>query len=135
MVPGRRWRPAFCVALFLAVLSSGSITTAAEADCGVQLVQGWHTGAGTATITMKNTGKPCGGALYTLPQTKVAVDKITVISPPKNGVVALDVPKFGYTPNPGFLGDDRFELSAEGPGGPKAGRITLRGTVFVRVEP
>lgn len=75
------------------------------------------------------------GALYTLPQTRVAVDKISVITPPKNGVVVLDVPKFGSTPNPGCSGDDRFEVSAEGPAGPKAGRITLRGTVFVRVEP
>ena len=134
MARDRRWWSAACVVLLLAVLSSGSII-AAEGDCRVQLVQGWHTGAGTATITMKNTGRPCGGALYTVPQTKVAVDKMTVISPPKDGIVVLDVPKFGYTPNPGFSGDDRFELSAEGPAGPKAGRITLRGTVFVRVEP
>jgi hypothetical protein len=73
--------------------------------------------------------------LHTVPPQKIAVDKIAVISPPKSGVVVVTVPRFEYTPNTGFTGDDSFELSAEGPGGPKVGRITLRGVVFVRVEP
>ncbi len=135
MANGRRLWTVTCVALVAAMLSPRFGIAAAVHDCRVPRIHGWQTGAGTATITMRNTGKPCGAELYTIPQQKIAVDKIAVISAPKSGVVVVTVPRFEYTPNTGFTGDDLFELSAEGPAGPKAGRITLRGTVFVRVEP
>jgi hypothetical protein len=121
------------VLVTLVTIGFGTSVTAQE-YCRVQLAQGWHTGAGTATIVMRNTGKPCSGTLYAVPQQNIPVDKITVLSPPKNGVVVVAVPRFAYTPNPGFTGEDRFELSAEGPERTR-GRITLKGTVIVRIEP
>jgi len=129
-------RHLICVSLLVLPVALGlGMTAIAAEQCRVQTAQGWHTGAGTATIVMTNSGKPCGGALYAVPQQNIPVDKITVVSPPKNGVVTIAVPRFAYTPNPGFTGDDRFELSAEGPERSRGGRITLRGTVLVRVEP
>jgi hypothetical protein len=122
------------LSLLLGPASRFGIAVASQ-HCRVQIVQGWHTGAGTATIVMRNVGAPCGGALYTLPQRSVAVDKIVVLVPPKNGTVTVEVPRFGYTPNQGFAGEDRFELSAEGPGPARGDRISLRGVVTVRVEP
>ena len=120
--------------LMLPVALGLGMPAIAANHCRVQVTQGWYTGAGTATIVMTNTGQPCGGALYAVPQQNIPVDKITVVSPPKNGVVTIAVPRFAYAPNPGFVGDDRFELSAEGPERSRVGRITLRGTVLIRVE-
>ena len=122
--------------LLATLLMAGlAMSARAQSDCRVEVVEGWHTGAGTATIIMRNGGSPCGGTLYTVPKQKVAVDKMIVVVPPKNGVVVVAVPRFAYTPNAGFVGEDRFELSAEGPGRAKGNRLTLSGVVLVRVEP
>lgn len=84
---------------------------------------------------MKNTGKPCSSIMYTVPEHQVTVDTITVETPPKHGIIRIQVPQFHYTPTSGFTGQDRFVVSAEGPDAEKRQRIKLRGEVTVRVEP
>jgi len=111
------------------------LSVAAQDHCRVQLSRGWSQGAGKGTIVMRNDGKPCGIAMYSVPDASIPVDAIKVVSPPKNGAVSINVPRFSYTPNHGFTGNDRFELSAEGLDQERRQRIALKGEVTVRVDP
>jgi len=124
-------------ALLLALLVSGvgPSFAAPDPDCRVQLSRGWSGGTGTGTIVMKNNGKACGTTMYSAPEGEIAVESIQVVRPPQNGTVAIEVPKFLYTPKPGFAGRDAFRLAAEGPTRDRRGRVTLGGEVTVEVKP
>lgn len=122
------------VLLILLVLGPGSSPVIAESHCQVSLGRGWANSTGQGSIIMRNTGQPCVGTLSSDPAAGIVVDTLRVVSPPRNGVVSVNAPRFSYTPNPGYVGRDRFELSAEGPlrGGR---RIKLGGEVTVQVNP
>jgi hypothetical protein len=106
-----------------------------EEQCRVQLGQGWSALTGRGTITMKNVGKPCGSAMYSVPDTNVPVDTITVDIAPQKGSVKVEVPRFFYTPQVGFTGRDRFTIVAEGPDRSRQMRVKLKGEITVQVEP
>ena len=113
----------------------GSSAVVAESPCHVQLSRGWATGNGKGTIVMKKDGKLCGSTLHSVPDYGIPVDTIQVLIEPKNGKMSVDVPRFFYTPNPGFAGRDRFELTAEGLSREGRQRIKLKGEVTVQVDP
>lgn len=127
-----RWT-AFLITLLL--FGAGPLFAAADPDCRVQLSRGWSGGTGTGTIVMKNNGKACGATLYSAPDAEIAVESIQVVRSPQNGTVAIEVPKFLYTPKAGFAGRDNFKLAAEGPNRERRGRVTLGGEVAVEVKP
>jgi len=120
---------------WLVALSLGPAPAIADDHCRVQLSRGWSQGAGQGTMVTKKNVKACGATLYTVPEANVVVEAIKVESPPKNGTVRIEVPRFFYTPKRGFVGRDRFELSAEGPDQARGQRITLKGEVTVQVDP
>jgi hypothetical protein len=119
----------------LAIVLAPVIAAAPEPGCKVQLSRGWSTHNGTGTIIMRNVGRPCGDVLYTVPEANIAVDSMTVDVAPQKGTVKVEVPKFLYTPQAGFIGRDRFTLSAAGPDRNRQMRVTLKGEIIVQVEP
>jgi hypothetical protein len=119
----------------LAIALTPVAAAAPDAACKVQLSRGWSTHSGTGTITMRNVGKPCGDALHTVPEASIPVDSITVEVAPQKGTVKIEVPKFLYTPQAGFVGRDRFTLFAAGPDRNRQLRVTLKGEIIVQVEP
>jgi hypothetical protein len=123
----------FLVVLLLVFGVSGP-SAMADDECRVDLGRGWSAGTGAGKIVMKNNQKRCGSSLYTVPQDQIVVDAIQVAKPPQNGTIAIEIPKFFYTPKAGFAGSDRFTLKAEGP---DAGgrRVKLMGEVTVQVNP
>ncbi len=134
----KRLRSVLKWAVLVAILlTSGLVASSviAQSTCKVELGKGWAGGAGRGTITMKNDGKPCGAPMYTVPEDNIPVDSIKVVSPPKYGTVSIKMPQFFYTPNPGFTGQDRFGLIAEGPDRGRQQRIRLQGDVTVEVQP
>lgn len=122
------------VALIFFVLGPDPSPVIAESHCQVTLGRGWANGTGQGSIVMRNTGQPCVGAISSDPEAGIFVDTLRVVSQPRNGAVSINAPRFSYTPNPGYVGRDRFELNAEGRlrGGR---RITLGGEVTVQVNP
>jgi hypothetical protein len=123
--------------ILVATIAAGGspASGATEQQCKVELSTGWSLLAGRGTITMRNDGKPCGGAMYSVPDSGVPVDTITVEIAPQKGTVKIEAPKFFYTPQVGFTGRDRFMLVAEGPDRSRAHRIKLRGEIVVQVNP
>lgn len=127
-----RWTALWIILLLFGV---GPSFAAADPDCRAQLSRGWSGGTGTGTIVMKNNGKACGTIMYSAPEAGIAVESIQVVRPPQNGTVAIEVPKFLYTPKAGFAGRDTFKLAAQGTNQDRRGRVTLGGEVTVEVKP
>lgn len=122
------------VLLILFLLGPGYSSVSAQSDCQVTFARGWATGTGQARMVMRNTGQPCAGELWSDPDARIYADMLEVVTQPSNGAVTVSAPRFSYTPNPGYVGRDRFELRGAG-GGRGGRRITLGGEVVVLVNP
>jgi hypothetical protein len=131
----RMWRVwVWSVVVGATLIFSTSYTAAtAEIECKIDLGRGWSSGTGAGKLTVKNNQKRCGDTMYVVPENRIPVDTIQIVKPPQNGTVTIEAPKLFYTPKPGFVGQDRFTLSAEGPA--DRGRVKLMGEVTVQVNP
>ncbi len=109
------------------IVAFGTASAATNDHCKVQLGRGWSSLTGRGAITMRNVGKPCGDILYSVPETRIPVDSITVEVAPQKGAVRIQVPRFFYTPQAEFVGRDRFTLVAEGPNPVGQMRVRLKG--------
>jgi len=117
--------------VLLAVAFSVSSFALAQA-CSVDLGRGWSRGGGSGTLVMGAGEKACGGTLWVVPDARIA-KAIAVTAAPANGKLTARGGSFAYTPNKGFKGADRFNLSAQGPD--KSGAMTtLTGSVSVTVQ-
>ena len=62
----------------------------------------------------------------------VVLQRVTLTTPPKSGNVQLVGPRFRYTANSGFRGDDSFSIEVRGIAGKVAGSSTIRVAVSVK---
>lgn len=126
-------------AMVAALLAPGALASAASGQespgdlCAVSIGRG-ATGAGGAagTMTVRNAGRPCRITNFTVPEQRVATDRLEVVRAPAHGRLEVIQPNVvAYTPSAGYTGPDEFHYGGSGPGreGP-----TLPFSVRVRVQ-
>jgi hypothetical protein len=82
-----------------------------------------------ATWLMQVNGQGCAGEF----STSGMITASSIVQPPANGSAFIQFASYGYTPNPGFSGQDQFVMSISGQGGGLSGTSTV--TVQVTVQP
>jgi Bacterial Ig domain len=86
-----------------------AIARNAAADCRIERIPSAKRGE-TITIVMHVTGD--GSSCTLTPRVgQGQAQTIKVVQPPKNGRVEIAPPSAVYTPAPGFMGGDTFELA------------------------
>jgi hypothetical protein len=75
------------------------------------------------------SGKSC---VHGLRRRDFVLERVTLAAPPKSGNVQLVGPGFRYTANPGFHGEDSFNLEVAGLAGKVRGTSTIRAAVSVK---
>jgi hypothetical protein len=116
-----RTRTGAVVAALLATGALGSAASNQESQaelCAVSIGRG-ATGPGgaTGTMTVRNTGRPCRITNFTVPEQRVATDRLEVVRAPAQGRLEIIQPNVAaYTPNAGYTGPDEFHYGGSGPG-------------------
>jgi hypothetical protein len=72
------------------------------------------------------------GCVRGLRRRDIVLEKVTLTAPPKSGSVRLVGPGFRYTANPGFHGEDSFNVEVSGLAGKVRGTSTIRIVVSVK---
>ena len=72
------------------------------------------------------------GCVRGLRRRDIVLEKVTLTAPPKFGSVQLVGPGFRYTANPGFHGEDSFNVQVSGLAGKIRGTSTIRIAVSVK---
>ncbi len=119
------------------VLLVASVSLAQEgskATCRLPRFRG-ATAPGGATVdaTVFNTGKPCRMKVHSDVDAQIPTTELHAVEEPRHGKLdfpASDVAQ--YTPNPGYMGPDRYSFAGSGPtarGTTASVRVTVRVTV------
>ena len=112
-----------------------------QADlCEVSIGRG-ATGPGgaTGTMTVRNVGRACRIVNFTVPDQRVATNRLEIVRAPAHGrLVVIEPNVMAYSPNTGYTGSDEFQYEGSGPGRdgrtiPFSVRIQVR--VVGRAEP
>lgn len=112
------------VATAATLLAAGALAPAASAQesqadlCAVSIGRGATTPGGAAgTITVRNVGRACRIANFTVPEQRVATNRLDVVRAPEQGRLEVIQPNVvAYTPRAGYAGPDEFHYGGSGPG-------------------
>ena len=122
------------------LVAAGALAPAAspqesQADfCVVSISRGATTPGGAAgTMTVRNLGRSCRITNFTVPEQRIATNRLEVVRAPEQGGLEVIQPNVvAYTPNAGYTGPDEFHYGGSGPG--REGRILPFGVrIQVRV--
>jgi Big-like domain-containing protein len=105
-----------------------------QADvCAVSIGRGATVpGGATGSMTVRNAGRPCRIVNFTVPEQRVATDRLEIVRAPVQGRLEITQPNvIAYTPNSGYAGPDEFQYEGSGPG--REGR-TLPFSVRIQVR-
>jgi len=122
-----------------ALLAAGALASAVSAQesqadwCAVSIGRGAVTpGGATGTMTVRDVGRACRIANFTVPEQRVATSRLEVTRTPAQGrLVVIEPNVVAYTPNAGYTGPDEFQYGGSGPG--REGR-TVPFSVRIRVR-
>jgi hypothetical protein len=95
-------------------LSIPSVVLAQSESCRVAPVRGAsQPGGAVASISMRNTGAACVLTMYGVPaENENPATSGRITKQPTNGKAVFVAPALSYTPAPGFIGQDEFEVEA-----------------------
>ena len=114
--------------LSIAVNAETSATCRIEPFSGATLPQG-----AVAQMAIANTGEPCAITNYGVPSNRQnAAYSGSITSAATHGIASFTPPRATYTPQPGFVGDDKFAYTAMARS-QNGQQITLRVRVEVKV--
>ena len=121
------------------LLAAGALASAVSAQesqadwCAVSIGRGAVTpGGATGTMTVRDVGRACRIANFTVPEERIATSRLEVLRAPAQGRLEIIQPNVvAYTPNAGYTGPDEFHYGGSGPG--REGR-TLPFSVRIQVR-
>ena len=68
-------------------------------------------------MTVHNVGRACRITNFTVPEQRVATNRLEVVRVPEQGRLDVIQPNVvAYTPRPSYTGPDEFHYSGSGPG-------------------
>ena len=107
--------------VLLAVVALALVASAqdSQADWRVVSIGRGATQAGGAagTMTVRNVGRACRIAKFTVPDDRTPTARLQVVRAPERGRLEVVQPNVvTYTPRPDYTGPDQFEYGGEGPG-------------------